>query len=86
MYQTPFADQIRNEAKIPTMTVGNITSADQANTILVSERADLIVLARPHLRNPYWTFAAADEQGWTEIAMPPQYLTVRPRPRVAKVT
>ena len=51
MYQTPFSDQIRNEAKIATMCVGNITTADQVNTIVAAGRADLVALARPHL----WT-------------------------------
>ena len=78
MYQTPFADEIRNDVKIPTMTVGNITTADQANTILASERADLVVLARPHLKNPHWTFAAAEEQGFSDLAWPAQYGLVRP--------
>jgi anthraniloyl-CoA monooxygenase len=44
MFQTPFADQIRNEAGIATMCVGNITTADQANTILAAGRADLVAL------------------------------------------
>ena len=45
MFQTPFADQIRNEARIATMCVGNITTADQVNTILAAGRADLVALA-----------------------------------------
>jgi anthraniloyl-CoA monooxygenase len=49
MFQTPFADQIRNETGLATMCVGNITTADQANTILAAGRADLVALARPHL-------------------------------------
>ncbi|WP_394822007.1 bifunctional salicylyl-CoA 5-hydroxylase/oxidoreductase [Pendulispora albinea] len=81
MYQTPYSDRVRNEAKIPTMTVGNITSADQVNTILIAGRADLCVLARPHLRNPHWTLAAAEELGYSDLAWPNQYKAVRPRPR-----
>jgi len=50
MYQTPFADKIRNEIGLATMAVGNITSADQVNTIVVSGRADLVALARAHSR------------------------------------
>ena len=64
MYQTPFADQIRHEAAIPTMAVGAISSEEQVNTILVAGRADLCVLARPHLKNPNWTIFAAENQGF----------------------
>jgi anthraniloyl-CoA monooxygenase len=59
MYQTPYADKIRNELGLATMAVGNITSADQVNTIVVSGRADLVALARPHLADPYFTLHAA---------------------------
>src|SRR5882724_11109669 len=59
MYQTPFADKIRNELGLATMAVGNITSADQVNTIVVSGRADLVALARAHLADPYFTLHAA---------------------------
>ncbi len=81
MYQAPFSDQIRNELKKPTMTVGNITSADQANTLLAAGRADLVVLARGHLRDPYFTYHAAEEAGFTGLYWPPQYGTVRPLSR-----
>jgi len=59
MYQTPFADKVRNEVGLATMAVGNITSADQVNTIVLSGRADLVALARPHLADPYFTLHAA---------------------------
>jgi len=59
MYQTPFADKIRNELGLATMAVGNITSADQVNTIVLSGRADLVALARPHLADPYFTLHAS---------------------------
>jgi anthraniloyl-CoA monooxygenase len=59
MYQVPFADKIRNEVGIATMAVGNITTADQVNTIVVSGRAELVALARPHLSNPYFTLQAS---------------------------
>ena len=59
MYQVPFSEEIRHEAGIPTMTVGNIQDADQCNTILAAGRADLCVLARPHLADPYFTLHAA---------------------------
>lgn len=78
MFQTPFSDQVRNEAFIPTMTVGNISSADQVNTILAARRADLCVLARPHLKNPNWTLFAAEEQGYFELPWPDMYSAVKP--------
>ncbi len=77
-YQTPFADRIRNEVGIPTLTVGNITSADQINTIILAGRADLCALARPHLSNPHFTLHAAAELG-QPVDYPPQYIAVRPR-------
>jgi anthraniloyl-CoA monooxygenase len=54
MYQTPFSDTLRNELKVATMTVGNITEADHANSILLAGRADLVAIGRPHLADPYW--------------------------------
>lgn len=80
MFQTPFADQIRNDVGIKTMAVGNITTADQANTILAAGRADLILLAREHLRDPYFTMHAAEAAGFSELAWPLQYGPVAPRP------
>ena len=59
MYQAPFADWVRNEVGIATMTVGAVTTADQVNTLLASGKADLVALARPHLANPYFTLQAA---------------------------
>jgi anthraniloyl-CoA monooxygenase len=73
MFQTPFSDQVRNEARIATMCVGNITTADQVNTILAAGRADLVALARPHLVDPSFTMRAAAWYG-ADIACPPQYL------------
>ena len=52
MFQTPFSDQIRNDAGLATMCVGAITGADQVNTIIAAGRADLVALARPHLVDP----------------------------------
>jgi anthraniloyl-CoA monooxygenase len=74
MFQTPFAEQIRNEAKLKTMAVGNITTADQVNTILAAGRADLVAIGRPHLVHPAFTLVAAAEYGHTAVACPPQYL------------
>lgn len=59
MFQTPFADQIRNEAKLAVMAVGSITGADQINTIIAAGRADLVALGRPHLADPAFTLRAA---------------------------
>jgi anthraniloyl-CoA monooxygenase len=73
MFQTPFSDQIRNEARLATMCVGNITTADQVNTILAAGRADLVALGRPHLVNPFFTLQAAAWYGVDTIHCPPQY-------------
>jgi anthraniloyl-CoA monooxygenase len=73
MYQTPFSDQIRNEAQVATMCVGAITTADQVNTILAAGRADLVALARPHLVDPFFTMKAAAWYCVADIHCPPQY-------------
>ncbi|TFV30927.1 bifunctional salicylyl-CoA 5-hydroxylase/oxidoreductase [Bradyrhizobium frederickii] len=74
MFQTPFSDQVRNEARVATMCVGNITTADQANTILAAGRADLVALGRPHLVDPFFTMKAAAWYGAENAFCPPQYL------------
>ncbi|WP_135469758.1 bifunctional salicylyl-CoA 5-hydroxylase/oxidoreductase [Crenalkalicoccus roseus] len=74
MFQVPWSDMIRNELGIATMCVGNITTADQVNTILAAGRADLVALARPHLTNPAFALHAAAQYGVREVACPPQYL------------
>ena len=63
LFQTEFADRIRHEVGIATMAVGNISSYADVNTILASGRADLCLLARAHLWDPYWTRHAAHELG-----------------------
>jgi anthraniloyl-CoA monooxygenase len=63
-YQTPFADRIRNEAGIPTMAVGIISSYDDVNSIILAGRADLCLIGRAHLYDPQWTLHAAAEQGY----------------------
>ena len=73
MFQTPFSEQVRNEARVATMCVGNITTPDQVNTILAAGRADLVALGRPHLVDPSFTLRAAAWYG-ADIACPPQYL------------
>jgi anthraniloyl-CoA monooxygenase len=74
MFQTPFSDQIRNEARLATMCVGNITTADQVNTILAAGRADLVALGRPHLVDPFFAMKAAAWYGAPGMHCPPQYL------------
>jgi anthraniloyl-CoA monooxygenase len=81
MYQTPFADRIRNETGIPTMAVGNIFEADHANSILVAGRADLVALARPHLAEPFWTLRAAAELNYDAQTWPVQYHSGRDQQR-----
>ncbi len=75
LFQTPYADRVRHEAGIPTMTVGNISSYADVNSILVAGRADLCVLARTHLYDPYWTRHAALAQGHA-LAWPKQYCAI----------
>jgi len=77
MFQTPFSDKIRNELRIATMAVGNITDADQVNSIVAAGRADLVALARPHLADPYFTLHAAAQLGYDDQHWPEQYLTGR---------
>ncbi len=76
LFQTPFAELVRLETGMPTMTVGNIQSWADANSIIAAGRADLCVLARAHLYDPYWTRHAANEQGY-EIEWPNQYKSVQ---------
>lgn len=71
-YQVPFAETIRTQAEIATGAVGLITSALQAEEILQNDRADMVLLARELLRDPYWPYTAAKELG-VEIESPTQY-------------
>jgi anthraniloyl-CoA monooxygenase len=75
MFQTPFADHVRNEARVATMAVGNITETDHVNSIVMAGRADLCCLARPHLSDPNWTLRAAAELGYDGVTWPVQYLS-----------
>jgi len=79
MYQTPFADRIRQEAGIATIAVGAISEADHVNSIIAAGRADLCAIARPHLANPAWTLTEAAKIGCAEIAWPKQYRTAKPQ-------
>ena len=76
LFQTPFSERVRLEAGIPTMTVGNISSHADVNSILAAGRADLCVLARAHLYDPYWTRHAAWEQG-VDLPWPDQYVSLK---------
>jgi anthraniloyl-CoA monooxygenase len=79
MYQTPFADRIRQEAGIPTIAVGAISEADHVNSILAAGRADLCAVARPHLANPAWTLTEAARIGFKDIAWPRAYESGKPQ-------
>lgn len=73
MFQVPFADRVRNEIDLPTLVAGNIYEPDHVNSILMAGRADLVLLARPHLADPYWTLHAAVELGDEAQAWPLPY-------------
>jgi 2,4-dienoyl-CoA reductase-like NADH-dependent reductase (Old Yellow Enzyme family) len=75
-YQVPLAERVRHEARVRTGAVGLITSARQADDIVCSGKADLVLLAREELRDPYFPLHAARELG-AEIAWPRQYLRAR---------
>ena len=77
MFQTPLSDRIRNEGRVPTIAVGNITEADQVNGIIAAGRADLVALARPHLTDPSWTQHAAAQLGFRDQWWPVQYQSGR---------
>lgn len=77
MWQTPFADLIRNEVGIATLAVGNIYECDHVNTIVAAGRADLCAIARPHLANPAWTLQAAASQRYEAQWWPKQYLSAK---------
>jgi anthraniloyl-CoA monooxygenase len=75
LFQTPFADRVRNEVGISTMAVGNISSWMDVNTIIAAGRADLCLIARAHLFDPYWTRHAAHMLGY-HLPWPNQYKSV----------
>ena len=72
-YQVPFAERIRRDAGVPTGAVGLITRAEQADAIVSHGQADVVLLARELLRDPYWPLHAADQLGH-KVPWPPQYL------------
>ena len=83
LFQTPLSDLIRNEVRIPTITVGAISTFEDINSVLLAGRADLVALARGHLHDPYFTRHAAFDQQ-QPMRWPPQYAALEryaPRPR-----
>ena len=82
LFQTPFSERVRFEAGIATMTVGNISSWADANSIIAAGRADLCVLARAHLYDPYWTRHAAFDQGFALEWPDPYKALTRYTPRL----
>ncbi|MGH9325550.1 MAG: NADH:flavin oxidoreductase/NADH oxidase [Terriglobia bacterium] len=76
-YQAPFAERIRHEAGVPTGAVGLITSPAQADHVIRSGQADLVLLAREMLRDPYWPLRAARELRYP-MPWPVQYLRAAP--------
>lgn len=77
-YQVPFARRIRHEAQIPTAAVGLITEPAQAEAIIATGDADLVLLARELLRNPRWPLEAAHTLG-VDGPWPPQYVRAKRR-------
>ena len=76
LYQVPFAEAIKKQTGMKTGAVGLITTAQQAEGILQAQQADLIVLARQFLRDPYFPLHAAKELG-VDIPWPDQYLRAK---------
>ena len=74
MFQSPFADQIRNEIGIPTIVAGNITTADQANTLVAAGRTDIVAFGRAIMNEPHFVLQAAAHYGHTDQYWAPQYL------------
>ncbi|MFG2605115.1 bifunctional salicylyl-CoA 5-hydroxylase/oxidoreductase [Streptomyces sp. NPDC048514] len=85
-YQTPFADRIRHEVRVPVVTVGAISSWDDVNSLILAGRTDLCALARPHLYDPHWTLHAAAEQGYEGpgAGWPDPYRAGSRRPRTGR--
>ncbi|HEY0971126.1 MAG TPA: NADH:flavin oxidoreductase/NADH oxidase [Gemmatimonadales bacterium] len=82
-YQVQLAERVRREAGVRTGAVGFITGAAQADTIVRTGQADIVLLAREMLRDPHWPLRAAVELG-ADGPWPPQYLRARPRHAVAR--
>ncbi|MBU6427934.1 MAG: NADH:flavin oxidoreductase/NADH oxidase [Cyanobacteria bacterium REEB65] len=82
-YQVPFAERIRTQAAIATAAVGLITTPDQANEILRTGKADLVMLARELLRDPHWPLRAARDLGY-DISWPPAYERAKVGPPIPR--
>jgi 2,4-dienoyl-CoA reductase-like NADH-dependent reductase (Old Yellow Enzyme family) len=82
-YQVPFAESIKRDAGIATGAVGLITTSAQADEVIRSGHADMVLLARELLRDPYWPMRAAGELGQA-IEWPAQYLRAGPKGAVAR--
>jgi len=76
-YQVPFAAAVKQATGLPTMAVGLITQAQQAEEIVASGKADMVALARGMLYDPRWGWHAAAELGG-QVAAPPQYWRSQP--------
>ena len=72
-WQVPLAEAVRNGADIPTAAVGMITEAEQANNIISEGKADLVLLARQMMRDPYWPYHAAKQLGVIADTIPLNY-------------
>lgn len=85
-YQTPFADRIRQEVRVPVIAVGAISSWDDLNSLILAGRTDLCALGRPHLYDPNWTLHAAAEQEYEGpgAVWPAPYRAGGRRPRTGR--
>jgi 2,4-dienoyl-CoA reductase-like NADH-dependent reductase (Old Yellow Enzyme family) len=79
-YQVPFSEYVRGEADVQTSAVGLITEPLQAEAIIESGQADVVMLARELLRDPHWPLRAARELGADIDYWPQQYLRAKPLP------
>jgi 2,4-dienoyl-CoA reductase-like NADH-dependent reductase (Old Yellow Enzyme family) len=77
-YQVPFAERLKSEVGMPTIAVGLITEAEQAEDIVASGKADMVALARAMLYDPRWPWHAAAKLG-ASVQVPPQYWRSQPR-------
>ena len=82
-FQVPFAERIRRDADIPTATVGLIETKEQVVDILAKNQADLVLMAREFLRDPYWPLRAARELK-QPMSWPAQYLRAAPPDSTAR--
>jgi len=79
-YQVPFAEKVKKEAGVTTMTVGLIAGYRQAEDILEQGKADLICIGRAALYDPRWAWHAAEELG-VETAYAPKMMAAQPKLR-----